>query len=99
MEPARVRKLADGRIYTGRQAQKLGLVDEMGTMEDAVNAAARLAGISGKPNIRDYGNTGLWETIFGSEGRSLFDVLLSRVLRGSSQETLWLNPGPSPQFR
>ena len=36
-------KLAGGRVYTGRQAQKLGLVDELGTLADAVVAARELA--------------------------------------------------------
>jgi len=36
-------KLAGGRVYTGRQAQKLGLVDELGTLADAITAARDLA--------------------------------------------------------
>jgi len=38
-------KLAGGRVYTGRQAQKLGLVDELGTLDDAIAAAKDLANI------------------------------------------------------
>ncbi len=38
-------KLAGGRVYTGRQAQKLGLVDEVGTLEDAIASAKQLAGL------------------------------------------------------
>lgn len=44
-----LQKLADGRIFTGRQAQKLGLVDELGDMEHALGQAGKLAGIKGKP--------------------------------------------------
>ena len=46
-------KLAGGRVYTGRQAQKLGLVDEVGTLDDALAAAKQLADIPGenKPRI------------------------------------------------
>ncbi len=40
-----VRKLADGRVYTGSDAKKLGLVDEVGYLEDAIQAAVELAGI------------------------------------------------------
>jgi protease IV len=36
MDLEAVRKLADGRIYTGRQAKENGLVDQIGTYEDAV---------------------------------------------------------------
>lgn len=42
-------KLAGGRVYTGRQAQKLGLVDELGTLDDAINAAKTLAKIDDQP--------------------------------------------------
>jgi protease-4 len=46
----KVRKIADGRIFTGSQAVKLGLVDDIGNMEDAVRAAADLGGIKGEPH-------------------------------------------------
>lgn len=42
---------ADGRVFTGRQAQEYGLVDTLGTYEDAVSIAARLGDIKGKPKI------------------------------------------------
>jgi len=43
--------LADGRIYTGKQALEAGLVDELGNMQDAIDIAAHLAGIDGKPRV------------------------------------------------
>lgn len=46
-----VRELADGRIFTGRQAAELKLVDELGNIEDAIALAARLAGIKGEPEV------------------------------------------------
>ena len=49
MSPADVRKIADGRIFTGEQAIKAGLIDELGNLEDAVQAAANLSGIKGEP--------------------------------------------------
>ncbi len=39
-------KLAGGRVYTGRQAKKLGLIDELGTLNDAIAAAKKMGGIS-----------------------------------------------------
>jgi protease IV len=51
MKEEDVRKLADGRVYTGQQAKADGLVDEMGTLQDAIDAAARMAGIVGEPKI------------------------------------------------
>ena len=41
-----VRKLADGRVYTGLDAKKLHLVDEVGYLEDAIHAAMDMAGIA-----------------------------------------------------
>jgi protease-4 len=46
-----VKKIADGRIFTGEQALKAGLIDETGNLEDAVKTAARLAGIQGEPTV------------------------------------------------
>lgn len=46
-----VRKIADGRILSGEQAQGHKLVDRLGTLQDAVEEAARLAGITGEPEI------------------------------------------------
>jgi len=43
--------IADGRVFTGRQAKKLGLVDELGSMQDAVKITADLAGIKGEPDL------------------------------------------------
>jgi protease-4 len=51
MDPDIVRALADGRIFTGRQAMAAGLVDELGNLQDAIDAAAELAGIEGKPKV------------------------------------------------
>jgi protease-4 len=46
-----IRPIADGRIFTGEQAKGLRLVDELGTLEDAIGKAAELAGISGEPEV------------------------------------------------
>jgi protease-4 len=44
-------KIADGRIFSGRQAYQLKLVDELGGLQDAVLIAGRLSGIAGKPEV------------------------------------------------
>ena len=46
-----VRRLADGRVYTGREAKENRLVDELGTFQDAVEAAAEMGGITGEPRL------------------------------------------------
>jgi len=43
---ASLEKLAGGRIWTGRQAKELGLIDELGTLEDAIGAAKEMAGLN-----------------------------------------------------
>jgi len=48
MELSAVEKLADGRIYTGEEALKQGLIDRLGNLEDAIEWAGRLAGVEGK---------------------------------------------------
>jgi protease-4 len=52
MPEARVREIAEGRIYTGRKAKELKLVDELGGLDDAVQAAWTLAGQSGEAKVQ-----------------------------------------------
>ena len=80
MDEARVRKLADGRVYTGQEAKKNGLVDELGTYQDALAAAAKLAGVSGEPRVVSPPKKKL----------SLLDFLL-----GDARSILSLNPDRS----
>jgi protease IV len=81
MDPARVRQLADGRVYTGSQAKAVGLVDEMGTMYDAIDGTAQLAGIQGKPQLKEYGKQTPWQMIFGSRGQFSLESILSREIK------------------
>ncbi len=47
----RVKEIADGRVFTGRQAKSAGLVDALGNIQDAIMEAASLGGIEGEPKI------------------------------------------------
>ncbi len=51
LDIAEVQPLADGRIFTGRQAKEAKLVDELGDLDDAIRLAADLAGIEGEPRV------------------------------------------------
>lgn len=51
LEVSDVRPLADGRIFTGRQAKDIKLVDELGDLDDAIKLAAELGGIEGEPKV------------------------------------------------
>ncbi len=46
-----VREIADGSIYTGQQAKEMGLVDDLGTRQAAIEKAAELGGIEGDPRV------------------------------------------------
>ncbi len=46
-----VRALADGRVFSGRQALNAGLVDQLGDFQDAIQVAGKLAHIQGEPRI------------------------------------------------
>lgn len=69
-----VRTLADGRIYTGRQAVNNGLVDELGDYRDAISLTGEIAGLGDDPEVRDYSpDPGFWDVFMGvtSNGFSL----------------------------
>jgi protease-4 len=46
-----IKSIADGRIFTGRMAKELGLVDELGNLQDAIMLAGKLTGIKGEPHV------------------------------------------------
>jgi protease-4 len=48
---ADVERLADGRVFTGEEAMQLKLVDQIGTLQDAIELAARRGGIRGAPRV------------------------------------------------
>jgi len=51
MKVEEVTPLADGRIFSGEQAKELKLIDELGTLDDATRAAAKLAGLGEDPEV------------------------------------------------
>ncbi len=62
-----VRTLADGRVFTGEQALRHGLIDQVGDLHQAVQVAAEMAGIAGEPTIvksRER-HLRLWDVLFG----------------------------------
>lgn len=75
MKKWQVKQLADGRVFTGRQAQDLGLIDLLGDYKAAVDLAAKMADIQGEPSlVREYQNR-----------RSIFDLFfeeITKVVRG-----------------
>ncbi len=68
---SQIRKIAEGRIYDGKQAKKLGLVDEIGGFEQAKIALAKRCGLDPDDAVIEYGRTGILQELFmGSETTS-----------------------------
>lgn len=70
-----VRKVADGRVFTGRQALEVGLVDTLGYYADAIDLAAAMAGIDGDPTL-------VKERVRRASIFDLFFEQITGVLRG-----------------
>lgn len=73
LERVKVLALADGRIYSGRQAKALGLVDELGGFWDAVALAQKLAKLEGEPRLDRRGKKtgGLLRWLLGDDSEAL----------------------------
>ncbi len=83
----KLRELAEGKIYTGEEAKKIGLVDEFGNLSDAIDKAGRLGGITGKVEA-SYPE---------KEGFSLLRLLLGQDTEERLSGYLAL-PYPEPAF-
>lgn len=82
MPEEKVLELADGRVFSGREAKRLGLVDSLGNFQDAVNVAKRMAHIRGKVKLvypEKKRRSLLWDLLF----KDLFDALMNRLDRPS----------------
>jgi protease-4 len=51
LQREQVVKFADGRVFSGAQAKALHMIDDLGSLEDAVNGAASLAGLPSPPKV------------------------------------------------
>jgi len=81
MKKEDVLKIADGRIFTGRQAFEIGLVDTLGTLEDAIKIAANMAGIKGEPKIvKEKKKTGLMDILLESKTLENIEEIKSLLL-------------------
>jgi protease-4 len=87
----KVRSFADGRIFTGQQAQELGLVDEIGGLERAIELAAELGRIVGRPRKVKVmpRKRGLFGRLFNTMDRVELEL---ELIRGLSGIPLWLMP-------
>ena len=79
-------KLADGRVFTGLQSRDLGLVDMIGTFEDAINIAGVLGNINGKPKTVEL----------NKKNNSFFDLFTSNLEQATSS---WFDELPAYRWR
>ena len=76
MDREKVAQIADGRILTGEQAKQLGLVDEMGNLQDAIDVAAKMVGMVGKPNvIYPRRKISLWNLLLEKTVSTILEIL------------------------
>jgi protease IV len=77
----KVREIADGRIFSGETAKTLGLVDQLGNFQDAVDLAASMAGIEGEATLvyPKEKNLKLWDILFQSASKAVLKTLSDNV--------------------
>jgi len=73
LDPAKLDALAEGRVFTGRMAREAGLVDRLGTLDDAIDEAKQLAEIGADEEV---------ERVLLPEPRGLFDDLFGMTPTG-----------------
>jgi protease IV len=97
MDPARVRELADGRAYTGHQALKLGLVDQIGDEHDAREWLANTKGVSADLPVNDLSTDSLSGRLFSSSigwvVDSVWKSLFSQGVMLDGAWALWQRSG------
>lgn len=88
LEPSRVDEIADGRVFTGREALKIGLVDALGGYTEAITLAAQLAGVKGEPHVIDLEpSMSWWERIFAESSQQVMRSVKAEIF---SWEGLWV---------
>ena len=102
LSEAKVRDLATGQLYTGEQAKELGLVDELGGLNTAIDLAASLAGIK-EPKVEYYKREvpSLLSSLLEMDWQKLQSLIQMQSLGAEGiilLETL-SNPYPLPEYR
>jgi len=91
IEIEEIKKFADGRIFTGAQSKQYGLVDEIGSLSDAVDLAAELAEIKGEPSIIEL--SAKKSFLQKLSGASIAEILEKAGFAGiHSRIPLWIMP-------
>ncbi|MFA6457682.1 MAG: signal peptide peptidase SppA [Bacteroidota bacterium] len=92
LEKAVVKRYADGRVFTGRKAYELKLIDTLGTYQDAIKIAAQMADVYGTPRvIKERKRERLSDLIFG-EMRSELTQIKNEMLYQPIVQYLYNQP-------
>ncbi len=83
-----VGSISEGKLYTGRQAVELGLADQIGTRQDAINTAGHLGGIEGRPGVITYREKGFLRDFVGVASSRFGYGFARGLLAAQSQEGL-----------
>jgi len=103
MSTETVKGLATGQLYTGTEAKELGLVDELGGLDKAVEVAANLSGVV-SPVVKYYkpSSLSILQELLSLNGGGLSDILRLRMLGLSGQDIVLLQtlnqPYPQPRY-
>jgi len=91
-----IKKLADGRIYSGDQAKAAGLIDEVGYLDDAIQLAKKKAGLT-EARVVTYGRRGeyqnnIYSRLFGASPgiTGLANLDLMSMVRGGTPQFMYL---------
>ncbi len=95
LQMEQIKRLADGRIYTGEQAKAAGLVDEIGYLEDAVELAKKKAGVTEAKVVTykrpgEYSNNVYSKLVAPNGLASLADFDLATLVRGGTPQFMYL---------
>lgn len=89
MDEGTIRKLADGRIYTGLQAEENGLIDSTGNMDDAIDELETLIGKTGL-SVVEYSEGGFWSSFYEYEQIFLDRLGLLQINDGVGMNVYYL---------
>jgi len=97
MDEAAVRKIAEGHVWSGVDAKRLGLVDDLGDLPDAIKIAAKRAGIANDYHVTPIRRALAWpdmlaEQIFGEADASMVWQDLGKELGISASQAWWQLP-------
>ena len=97
LSPDQIKRLADGRIYSGEQAKAAGLVDDIGYLDEAIELAKRKAGLS-EARVVTYRRPGEYQNNIysralmgpGAGWSSLVNIDLLSMVRGGTPQFMYL---------